>query len=178
MKQRLALARALLHHPQILFLDEPTSGLDPEAAQSVHSLIESFSRQNGQTVLLCTHNLTEAERLCDRLAILDRGKLLAFGTLDELRNRYAPGLWINIGFHNPLSPQDAAFKSVAAFPGVLNLIAAADQTWSVRVSEEAVIPSLVARMVELDLKLLSLVPQKVSLEDIYFELQQKWQFCA
>ena len=150
----------------------PTSGLDPEAAQVVHGLIESVSRQNGQTVLLCTHNLTEAERLCDRLAILDRGKLLAFGTLDELRNRYAPGLWIKFGFLNPLSPEDSAFKAVAAFPGVLDLIAAADQTWSVRVSEEAVIPALVARTVELDLKLVSLVPQKVSLEDIYFELQQ------
>ena len=172
MKQRLALARALLHRPQILFLDEPTSGLDPEAAQTVHSLIESISRQNGQTVLLCTHNLHEAERLCDRLVILDRGKLLAFGNLDELRNRYAPGLWFNIGFLDPLSAEDTALKAIATFPGVLDVVPAAERTWAVCVVEQAVIPALVARMVELNLNLLSLIPRKVSLEDIYFDIQQ------
>ncbi len=172
MKQRLALARALLHNPKMLFLDEPTSGLDPEAAQAVHGLIESVSRQNGQTVLLCTHNLHEAERLCDRLVVLDRGKLLAFGSLDDLRNRYSPGLWINIGFQNSLPAESAAFKAMAAFPGVLDIVPSTETTWAVCVSEEAVIPALVTRIVELDLQLLSLVPRKVSLEDIYFELQQ------
>jgi ABC-2 type transport system ATP-binding protein len=172
MKQRLALARALLHHPQILFLDEPTSGLDPEAAQSVHDLIESVSRQNGQTVLLCTHNLHEAERLCDRLVILDRGSLLAFGSLDELRKQYAPGLWVNVGFLNPLPAGDSVFKEISAFPGVLDLVPETEQSWALRVAEESVIPALVARLVSMDAALTSLVPRKVSLEDIYFELRE------
>lgn len=172
MKQRLALARALLHHPQILFLDEPTSGLDPEAAQSVHSLIESVSRQNGQTVLLCTHNLHEAERLCDRLVILDHGKLLAFGSLNELRNRYAPGLWVRVGFLNPLPAGCPVFKDMSVFPGVLDIVTETERTWVIRVTEEPVIPALIARMVALDAALTSLVPQKVSLEDIYFGLRQ------
>ncbi len=171
MKQRLALARALLHRPKILFLDEPTSGLDPEAAQSVHDLIESVSTQNGQTVLLCTHNLQEAERLCDRLVILDRGKLLAFGNLDELRQQYAPGLWVSIGFLNPLPGDDAVLKELAAFPGVLEVVSETNHTWAVRVTDKAVLPALVTRLVTLGAALTSLVPRQVSLKDIYFQLQ-------
>lgn len=79
MKQRLALARCLLHDPELLFLDEPTAGLDPVAAHEVHELIHKLSRR-GRTVFLCTHNLAEAQRLCDRVAVLRRGQLVALGT--------------------------------------------------------------------------------------------------
>jgi ABC-2 type transport system ATP-binding protein len=81
MKQRLALARALIHKPPLLFLDEPTSGLDPEAAQQVNDLIAGLSRANGQTVVLATHNLFEAQRLCDRVAVMNKGRILALGSL-------------------------------------------------------------------------------------------------
>ena len=77
MKQRLALARALIHRPPLLFLDEPTSGLDPEAAQQVDDLIANLRRTKEQTVILATHNLLEAQRLCDRVAIMNKGKILA-----------------------------------------------------------------------------------------------------
>ncbi|NMB88918.1 MAG: ABC transporter ATP-binding protein, partial [Chloroflexi bacterium] len=107
MKQRLALARALLHRPQLLFLDEPTSGLDPEAAQQVHTLIDDVRRRNGQTVLICTHNLFEAQRLCDRLAIMNHGHLLALGTLAELRRRVTPGLWVQVELMQPLAGDPA-----------------------------------------------------------------------
>jgi ABC-2 type transport system ATP-binding protein len=85
MKQRLALARALLAEPPLLFLDEPTSGLDPEAAAQVNDLIESIHQQNGQTVVLVTHNLYDAQRLCERVVIMNHGRLLALGTLEKLR---------------------------------------------------------------------------------------------
>ena len=84
MKQRLALARALLHRPDLLFLDEPTSGLDPVAALEVRELIVQLSRKEGRTVVLCTHNLVEAQRLCDRVIVLEHGKMLALGTPSEL----------------------------------------------------------------------------------------------
>ena len=84
MKQRLALARALLHEPELLFLDEPTAGLDPVAAREVHGLIRELSRVKGRTVVLCTHNLIEAQRLCHRVAVLERGTLMALGTPEEL----------------------------------------------------------------------------------------------
>lgn len=87
MRQRLALARALLHDPELLFLDEPTSGLDPVAARQVHERIAGL-RALGRTVVLCTHNLVEAQHLCDRVAVLRAGRLLAVGTPAELGERY------------------------------------------------------------------------------------------
>ncbi len=86
MKQRLALARALLHEPKVLFLDEPTAGLDPEAAQEVRELVKRLSNE-GRTVFLSTHNLTEAEQLCHRIAVI-RTKLLVLDTGSNLRHRF------------------------------------------------------------------------------------------
>jgi ABC-2 type transport system ATP-binding protein len=86
MRQKLSLARALLHRPRILLLDEPTSALDPESARVVRNLLRSM-RDNGVTILVCTHNLNEAEELADRIAILRRGSLIAQGTAAELRER-------------------------------------------------------------------------------------------
>jgi ABC-2 type transport system ATP-binding protein len=82
-KQRLALACALVGDPDLLFLDEPTTGLDPQARRQLWELIERF-RQSGRTILLTTHYMDEAERLCDRVAIMDHGKVIALGTPREL----------------------------------------------------------------------------------------------
>jgi ABC-2 type transport system ATP-binding protein len=84
MKQRVALARTLLHDPEIVFLDEPTAALDPVAAREVHELVEGFRGDRRRTVVLTTHNLVEAQRLCDRVVILQRGRALAIGTPAEL----------------------------------------------------------------------------------------------
>ncbi len=87
MRQRLAIARALIHQPRILFLDEPTQGLDPPAIRSLYSLLRERLRGEHQiTVLLTTHRLSEAEQLCDRMAILHQGRIRAVGTLEELRD--------------------------------------------------------------------------------------------
>jgi ABC-2 type transport system ATP-binding protein len=86
MRQRLALVRALLHSPSVLLLDEPTSALDPESARTVRNMLRTL-RDNGATILVCTHNLSEAEELADRIAIIRRGRLIAEGTAAELRAR-------------------------------------------------------------------------------------------
>ena len=86
MKQRLALARALVHEPKVLFLDEPTAGLDPEAAAEVRQLIRTL-REEGRTIFLSTHNLSEAETLCNRIAVIHT-KLLALDTAEQLRRRF------------------------------------------------------------------------------------------
>jgi ABC-2 type transport system ATP-binding protein len=85
MKQKLAIARALLHEPRILFLDEPTSALDPEAARLVRDFIAELSKE-GRTIFLCTHNLDEADRLCDRIAVF-KTHLLVIGTPNQLRSQ-------------------------------------------------------------------------------------------
>jgi len=89
MKQKLAIARALVHNPPILFLDEPTAGLDPESSKEVRDLMEMLSRREKHTILLCTHHLEDAEKLCNRVMIINRGKSVIVGTPDELRERIA-----------------------------------------------------------------------------------------
>jgi ABC-2 type transport system ATP-binding protein len=85
-KQRLALAMALVHDPQVLLLDEPTAGLDPQVRREIYGLVEELRRER-KTILLTTHYIEEAERLCDRVAIIDHGKVIALGTPRDLKQR-------------------------------------------------------------------------------------------
>jgi ABC-2 type transport system ATP-binding protein len=87
MRQKLALARTLLHRPSLIFLDEPTAGLDPLAAATLHADLTSLAAREGVTVFLTTHNLVEAEQLCARVAVIRQGRLLACGPPDQLRAR-------------------------------------------------------------------------------------------
>ncbi len=166
MKQRLALARALLTQPRILFLDEPTSSLDPESTLQVHELIESIRQNDGHTVFLCTHRLEEAERLADRVAILNSGRLLAMGSLDELKQKLAPGLWVQI----KLSDAGKIKAGMALCRGLLSF-EQQDDAIKVKVQEEAVIPDLVAALAATGARIMSVAPQRLTLEDIYFKLQ-------
>lgn len=92
MKRRLQIARALLHQPQILFLDEPTVGLDPQTRRRLWEIIRELNKQQGMTILMTTHYMDEVEYLCDRIGIMDNGKLIETGTLEELRSRHGKGL--------------------------------------------------------------------------------------
>ena len=87
MKQRLVLARAVLHHPKLLFLDEPTSGLDPATAIEIHTLLQELKAE-GTTIFLTTHNMVEAHKLCDHIALLNEGNIVEFGVPDELCRKY------------------------------------------------------------------------------------------
>lgn len=88
MKQRAILASAVLHQPRLLFLDEPTSGLDPATSQEIHKLLESLNQQ-GTTIFLTTHNMEEADKLCQRVGILNKGKLIACGRPRDLKLEFA-----------------------------------------------------------------------------------------
>jgi ABC-2 type transport system ATP-binding protein len=85
MRQKVSLAAALLHDPQVLFLDEPTVGLDPQSARQMKDILQDFCRE-GKTVFFSTHILEIAERMCTRLAIINHGRLVAMGTLQDLRH--------------------------------------------------------------------------------------------
>ncbi len=99
-KQRLALALALLNDPQLVFFDEPTAGLDPQVRLEIHSLIQQL-RQEGRTVLLTTHYIEEAERLCDRVAIVDEGRIIAIGSPREIQQRTMGHSVIDLRFAAP-----------------------------------------------------------------------------
>jgi len=91
MQQKVALARALLTSPVVLLLDEPTTGLDPRSKREVQEFVREIQETHDSTILLCTHDLTEAEALASRIGILDRGRLLALEPADDLKRRYAAG---------------------------------------------------------------------------------------
>jgi ABC-2 type transport system ATP-binding protein len=92
MKRRLQIARALLHQPSILFLDEPTVGLDPQTRRRLWEIIRGLNKEQGVTMLLTTHYMEEVEYLCDRIGIMDQGKLIESGTLQELRQKHGEGI--------------------------------------------------------------------------------------
>jgi len=100
-KQRLALAMALVNDPQVVFLDEPTAGLDPQARREIYNIIEELKRGK-KTVLLTTHYIEEAERLCDRVAVVDRGRVIALGTPRELKHASAGTTRIEVRLARPV----------------------------------------------------------------------------
>ena len=168
MKQRMALTRALLHRPELLFLDEPTSSLDPESALQVNELIDRISHEDGRTVFLCTHNLVEAQRLCDRMAVINHGELLALGTMEELSKSLFPGVWVEVEFLQ--SVPDRLGDVLTGHSGILQ--SRVDGTiLHVQVSGKDVIADLLARLITIGARVARVTPREVSLEEVYFTLQ-------
>ena len=115
MAQRLQVARAIAHRPSVLFLDEPTAGLDPQSRIALWELVEEL-RGDGLTVVLTTHYMEEAESLCDRVAIIDHGRLLVDDTPERLIATHGTDARVDLRFADP--PPDAVVDRVAALPGV------------------------------------------------------------
>jgi len=170
MKQRLALARALLHEPEILFLDEPTSDLDPEAARQVQDLILEISNLKERTVVLCTHHLFEAEQLCDRVAVMSNGHVTAAGTLDELRAQVIPFIRVIFRLANPV--QSEWLKAFSVMGGVTDVRLLEAQTFELILKDERPVPAVVELLVKKGVGIQAVEPRKASLEEIYLRLQQ------
>jgi len=164
LRQRVGLARTLLNDPAIVFLDEPTSGLDPVASREVHELIDGL-RDRGVTVFLTTHRLEEAERLCDRVAILNTS-LRTVGRPSELRDRlFAKALVVRTAA--PLSDPDRVF----AVPGVESWRTDDTARYVLSVSDaRSAAPQVTRALVAAGADLLSLAEDRHSLEDVYLEL--------
>ena len=164
MRQRLSIARVLLHDPDVLLLDEPTASLDPVAARQVRDLIEGLGARDDRTVVLCTHDLAEAQRLCDRVAILEHGRIIALG---------APG---------ELDGAGAATVDVAVHPDDLELAGAIDVIDGVRGQRghdrhvrfpgvaPAEVPRLVQALSSAGVRVYDVRRHEPSLEEVYLRL--------
>jgi len=162
LKQRVALARALVHDPELLLLDEPTSNLDPLAARGVRDLVLELSREHGRTVLLSTHNLAEAQELCDRVAIMWRGRLLAVGSVAELAPQGGTSA-VHVQVDAPELALEVAERHAALTdPQLLS----DGRTVEVRL-DRADVAALVADLVGAGVAVEAVIPQHPSLEDIY-----------
>lgn len=156
MRQRLSLARALLHRPKVLFLDEPTSGLDPESAQNVNQIIHNLARKEGITVFLCTHQLRYAQEICTRYGLIEQGSLLASGTIDELRARVFPSKSLRI--------------CASAVPENLDFVQCGVNEFETKIRDKKEVPDWVRKIVEAGEDIYSVNLIEPSLEDIYFAL--------
>ncbi len=167
MKQRLALARTLLHEPRVLFLDEPTAGLDPEAAHEVRDMITRLSLE-GRTILLSTHNLTEAELLCHRIAII-RTQLLALDTAANLRERlFRSHIIIQLE-----SSSDSIVETISKLPFVQQVKLEENRLLVELKDPESSRPELVKRIVEAGGRIMAVSEEQHSLEEVYLNLLQE-----
>jgi ABC-2 type transport system ATP-binding protein len=169
MKQRLALARTLVHDPDVLFLDEPTSSLDPAAAREVHDLVEGFRRDQQRTVVLTTHNLVEAQRLCDRVMIMQHGRALAIGSPAELARRVVASRTVDIEV--AVEHRDEAFAVLrdANFAEV----AAVSNGVTFQIDDREAIPRAVALLGRAAVSIYRVAEREPDLESAYFVLHER-----
>jgi len=166
MRQKLAIARALLHEPQVLFLDEPTSGLDPEAAKLVRDFIEEL-KALGRTIFLCTHNLDEADRLCDRIGIF-KSRLITVDTPENLRTQlYGRKVVFHLAAVNP-----AWTEPLKALPFIQNVQVMDTKLVIGLADPEGQNPLIIRRLVELGADIQFVGELRHSLEDIYLQTIQ------
>ena len=163
-KQRLAVACALVSDPELLFLDEPTTGLDPQARLSLWDIVEKF-RGGGGTILLTTHYMEEATRLCDRVAIMDHGKVIALGTPAELIESLGADQVIEFSVMNPL-----ADEALTDLPAVTNLHKRGE-VYALTVSEIGIaLPALLAEIKRQQSEIVTLTTHQATLEDVFVSL--------
>jgi len=165
MRRRLEIARGLVHNPQILFLDEPTTGLDPVSRISVWEMITHLRAQEGRTLFLTTHYMDEADRLCDRLAIVDKGKVVALDTPVSLKSSVPGASRIEIQFDPDLPNGAADLERLPAVKSVRALGSATYRVSSDRGPASAQELIELARELRLDLKSLSV--QSTTLDDVF-----------
>ena len=173
MKQKLALARAMLHRPRLVLLDEPTAGLDLMAAVAVRDDLASLASREGVTVFMSTHNMAEAEKLCGRVAVIRHGKLVAVGHPDELRAR-AGGPRVEI-FGRGFSAD--ALALVRARPEV-SVAEAQNGHLAIELTEDSDAAPLVRTLVGAGVQVEEVRRGKASLEEVFLTLMKEEQFGA
>ena len=174
MKQKVALARALLHEPSTLFLDEPTSGLDPLSTRAVRELIVGL-KHSSRSIILCTHDLDEAERLADEVAILRHGRIVLSDTAQALRERASPDVVTSIQFAESWSGAAALMRELAGMTdpsiGDIVTIDATDSVLCYRTSQpRSVNPLIIQRLVEAGARIVSVTTASRTLEDVYADI--------
>ncbi len=163
-QQRLSIALALVNDPQILFLDEPTSGLDPQARHNIWDVIK-LQREKGKTIFLTTHYMEEAERLCERVAIIDHGELIATDRPDRLVSQHFSEEAIEFQLDQP--PGDEVLRQLA---GATNVVTENGKVTVYSSSVPATISALMEMAKQRDMKLTDLYVRRATLEDVFLKL--------
>ncbi|MGH2793308.1 MAG: ATP-binding cassette domain-containing protein, partial [Actinomycetota bacterium] len=164
MKSRLALARAVLHEPDLLLLDEPTAGLDPEAARAVLAHID-YMAETGKTVVMCTHLLLEAEGIADQVVIMDRGRSVVAGSPAELANRYWPPTVVL-----DAEDREQLFAKIEPMEGIVAMQRNGHAL--IELDDLKRVPDLIKALTKAGVRLTRVDPVTPSLEELYFAVQK------
>jgi len=167
--RRLLIARALVHRPEVLFLDEPTAGLDPQTRVTLWDILQVLHEQ-GQTILLTTHYMEEAEALCDRIAVVDHGKVLASGTVHELKENAGAVTVVTVRYEQPVPAGLAERAGLAGKPGVTKVETDGDQIRVFSREPEGLLGELVEIGVRDGLHVRDAAQLKPSLETVFLTL--------
>ena len=167
MKTRLALARSVLHDPELLLFDEPTSGLDPESSKAVLDLIREMTA-DGHTVVMCTHLLIEAEGLADQIIVLESGTDLLHGSQEELIRRYWPNQLVWFDAEDP-----SGLEQLRSMDGVLAMHRNGSRLTEVQVDDVRRVPDLVEALIASGVRLTKVDPHQPTLEELYFAVRKE-----
>lgn len=168
MKQRLCLAKTLIHDPKVLILDEPAAGLDPRARIELRELIRELARM-GKTIMISSHILTELSDMCNAVGVIERGKLLACGKIEEIQRRMQPVQLVTFRFH------ERAAEALQLLRGHPHVLSARQENAAVTVEFDQSpekIYELVKLVVQNDLPLIGLSEEKRDLEDLFMKITQ------
>ena len=169
MRRKLEIVRAFIHHPLILFLDEPTIGLDPEARHEVWQQIAKLNEEK-TTIILTTHYMDEAEKLCNRIAFVDKGRLIALDVLDNLKQLIPAGDLIEIGFDRVEDRIPPALREIA----LINSVEVKDQRVIISAKNGSkILPEIVAVFEKFSVPMTSISIRSPSLEDVFIHLTGK-----
>ncbi len=168
MKQKLAIARALMHRPSLLFLDEPTAGLDPVAAAALRDDLARLASDHQVTIFLTTHNLTDAEKLCEQVAVIRAGKLLAAGKLDELQSHSSTTQAEIEG--RGFTPE--LLEQISARPEVIRL-ASVNNHYQIEVRKGAELAPIITQLVTGGAQIEEVRKNRASLEEIFLDLVEE-----
>ncbi len=168
-RQRLALCRALLHRPKVLLLDEPTAALDPIAAKRVRELILRLSKTYRQTFFINSHNLAEVQRICDRIAIIDRGKIVIAGETRELLRRFSPEQKFRVRVYEDI---EKAHSIISSQEYVEEAVIEED-TIVIKIRDPVENNSrLLKTMIDQGMRIIEFSEEEISLEDLYLRIMQ------
>ena len=169
MRQKISLVRTLLHNPPVLLLDEPTSAMDPEGARIVRDAIIQMRRDDQRAIMICTHNLSEAEELADRIAIISYGKIVKQGTLKELKNDLLGPPLMEVRFANGIN------RSKLAFLRDMVTVEEEGETWVRYATQDAahVNPVLLQKFSDQHMPVVTLSEVPQSLESVYLRVLEE-----
>lgn len=167
MRQKISIAKALIHDPKILLLDEPTAGLDANVANSLMNYLKEETKKNCKTILISTHHLVEIEEYCDRVAIISNGKILVSDTPSNIKKKYQKKILVEVLLSNW---QEKIYKELLTIDFISDITFSSNTLMYETDNFEKVSPIVIKKLINLGIDVISVIPKYKNLKELYFEI--------